>query len=159
MTNESPPRGWHRYDPTCECAGCERGEPSSPYLKVHSPERPGWLERLDEPAITGLYLAYADLWRRRGSAAERQPQPRRPRTRPTTRPERSDVTANIVQDCPDSCDGPECDCPPRVGGACNEHAWEHAAGHLRARIAELEAAVQAMRDAQCGCLGGLGADL
>lgn len=23
---------------------------------------PRWLERLDEPDITGLYLAYVDLW-------------------------------------------------------------------------------------------------
>lgn len=29
----------------------------------------------------------------------------------------------------------------------------------RARVAELEAGVHAMREAQCGCLGGLGADL
>lgn len=35
--------------------------------------------------------------------------------------------------CPDDCDGPECDCPPRVGGACREHAWEHATGHLHAQ--------------------------
>lgn len=31
------PPGWHRYDPACECAGCDNGEPSSPYLKVPRP--------------------------------------------------------------------------------------------------------------------------
>lgn len=41
MTQPNPliPPGWHRYDPTCGCAGCERREPSSPYVKVTSPER------------------------------------------------------------------------------------------------------------------------
>ena len=33
------PHGWHRHDPACGCAGCERGEPSSPYVKIPQDER------------------------------------------------------------------------------------------------------------------------
>jgi hypothetical protein len=58
-----------------------------------------------------------------------------------------------VAHCPEDCDGPECDCPPRAGGACPWHAWQHAAGHLaaeldaaRARAAELEAAGRELVD-------------
>lgn len=43
-----------------------------------------------------------------------------------------------------------------------QQAYEQAAAEtrrLRARVAELEAGVHAMREAQCGCLGGLGSDL
>jgi hypothetical protein len=63
------------------------------------------------------------------------------------------ITMDPVAHCPEDCDGPECDCPPRAGGACPWHAWQHAAGHLaaeldaaRARVAELEAENERLRD-------------
>ena len=33
------PRGWHSFDPRCECASCEARNPTSPYLKVKRAKR------------------------------------------------------------------------------------------------------------------------
>lgn len=49
--------------------------------------------------------------------------------------------------CPEWCDGPECDHPPRVGGACAPCAKQHAAIHAEASaVAAVLAAAFAYAD-------------
>jgi hypothetical protein len=53
------------YFERCPCGATwtrREGWYSWPQARVAEPRLPAWLDRLDEPAITGLYLAYVDLW-------------------------------------------------------------------------------------------------